>query len=271
MSKTTMANANLTRRALIGGATATLASAARPASAQTTAKTFVLVAGAAGGGWQWRRVADRLEKRGCKVFAPTLTGLGERSHLLSKDVGLDTHVADIVNVVRWESLEGICLVARSYAGWPCGAALDQIGDKVASVVWLDAFKPEDGRALIDLVAASARQTYDDATANGELGMPLAPRLSTASVNPRDESFLRAKLTPHPIATYMQTLRYGGGLERIAKKTYVRLPDFPNPSFDRAYAACKGDTSWSTAELADCGHYAMFDAPDRLAELLLKAA
>ena len=266
-----MPDPNLTRRAaLAGGAMAAVAGVARPVHAQIARKTFVLVAGAAGGGWQWRRVADLLEHRGCKVFAPTLTGLGERSHLLSKDVGLDTHVTDIVNVVRWESLEAICLVAHSYAGWPCGAALDQVGDKVASVVWLDAFKPEDGRALIDLVAASARHAYGDAAAHGELGMPLPASLSTAVVNPRDEAILRAKLTPQPIATYLQTLRYSGGLERIAKKTYVRLPDFPNPSFDRAYAACKADPSWSTVEFADCGHYAMFDAPERLAALLLKA-
>ena len=119
-----MTPSNLTRRtALAGGALAAIAGAGPAARAQVAAKTFVLVAGAAGGGWQWRRVADRLEKQGCKVFTPTLTGLGERSHLLSKDVGLDTHIADVVNVVRWESLEGICLVAHSYAGWPCGAAL----------------------------------------------------------------------------------------------------------------------------------------------------
>jgi len=267
-----MSQLNLSRRAaLAGGAMAAVAGLARPARAQVGAKTFVLVAGAAGGGWQWRRVADLLERQGCKVFAPTLTGLGERSHLLTKDVGLDTHITDIVNVVRWESLEGICLVAHSYAGWPCGAALERVGDKVASVVWLDAFRPQDGRALIDLVAAPARQAYQDAAARGELGMPLSPRLSAAVVNPRDEALLRAKLTPQPIATYMQALHYGGGLERIARKTYVRLPDFPNPAFDRAYAACKGDTSWSTAELADCGHYAMFDAPERLAALLLRAA
>ena len=267
-----MTPSSLTRRAaLAGGAMAAIAGSARPVRAQRAANTFVLVAGAAGGGWQWRRVADRLEQRGCKVFTPTLTGLGERSHLLSKDVGLDTHVTDVVNVVRWEGLERICLVAHSYAGWPCGAALDRIGDKVASVVWLDAFLPQDGRALIDLVAASARQAYEDAAAHGELGMPLSPRLSAAVVNPRDEALLRTKLTPQPIATYTQALHYGGGLERIAKKTYVRLPDFPNPKFDEAFAACKSDKSWSTAALADCGHYAMFDAPERLAELLLRAA
>ena len=266
-----MTHLNVTRRAALAGGVAAAANLARPARAQAAAKTFVLIAGAAGGGWQWRRVADLLERRGCKVFAPTLTGLGERSHLLSKTVDLDTHITDIVNVARWEGLEGVCLVAHSYAGWPCGAALDQIGDKVASVVWLDAFRPENGRALIDLVAASARQTYDDAAANGALGMPLPDRLPIVAVNPRDETVVRTKLTPQPIATYTQALRYGGGLERIAKKTYVRLSDFPNPSFDKAYAACKADTSWSTAEFAHCGHYAMFDAPERLAALLLRAA
>ena len=273
MSKTTVANANLTRRALIGGATVTLANAnvARPARAQSAAKTFVLVHGAACGGWIWRRVADLLEKQGCKVFAPTFTGLGERSHLLTKAVGLDTHVTDIVNVVRWESLDGICLVAHSYAGWPCGAALDAIGGKVASIVWLDAFKPEDGRKLADLVAEPMRKTIESATAKGELGIPAPTELPPSFVDPRDEAFVRAKLTPHPIATYSHPLRYAGALERIAKKTYVRLPNFTNPAFDQAYAACKADPSWSTAELADCGHLAMLDAPERLAALLLKAA
>lgn len=231
---------------------------------------FVLVHGAWIGGWCWRAQAQALRKAGHEVYTPTLTGLGERSHLLTKEVGLDTHIADIVNVVRWESLEGICLVAHSYAGWPCGAALDHLAGKVASVVWLDAFLPQDGRALIDLVAASARPAYEEAAANGALTMPLASRLSAAAINARDEALVRAKLTPQPIATYLQTLRYGGGLERIARKTYVRLPDFANPSFDLAYAACKADKAWSIAELAGCGHYAMFDAPARLAALLLKA-
>ncbi len=268
-----MTDANLTRRAVVAGGMAAAVGAdfARPARAQTAPKTFVLVHGAACGGWIWRRVADLLEKQGCKVFAPTFTGLGERSHLLSKDVGLDTHVTDVVNVVRWESLDGVCLVAHSYAGWPCGAALDQVGNKVASVVWLDAFKPEDGRKLDDLIAESAREAIESAAANGELGIPTPTRLPRSSVNPRDEAFVRSKLTPQPIATYAQPLRYTGGLERVAKKTYVRLPAFPNAVFDKALAACKADASWSTVELAECGHFAMLDAPERVADLLLRAA
>ncbi len=268
-----MTNANLTRRAaLAGGMTAAVgAGLARPARAQSAPNTFVLVHGAACGGWIWRRVADLLEKQGCKVFAPTFTGLGERSHLLTKAVGLDTHVTDVVNVVRWESLDELCLVAHSYAGWPCGAALDRVGDKVASVVWLDAFLPQDGRKLDELIADSAREAIEDAAASGELGIPTPARLSRSSVNPRDEAFVRSKLTPQPIATYAQPLRYAGALDKVARKTYVRLPTFPTPSFDKAYAACKADPSWSTAEIADCGHFAMLDAPERLAELLLRAA
>jgi pimeloyl-ACP methyl ester carboxylesterase len=267
-----MTPSNLTRRAaLAGGAIAAVAGVARPARAQTAAKTFVLAHGSACGGWIWRRVADLLEKQGCKVFAPTFTGLGERSHLLTKAVGLDTHVTDIVNVVRWESLDGVCLVAHSYAGWPCGAALDAIGDKVASVVWLDAFKPEDGRRLVDLVAEPVRKVIDSVAAKGELGIPTPTRLPPTFVNARDAAFVESKLTPQPVATYSHPLRYAGALERIAKKTYVRVPTFPNPAFDKAYAACKADPSWSTIALPDCGHLAMLDAPERVAELLLRAA
>jgi hypothetical protein len=68
------------------------------------------------GGWYWRRVSDLLEKKRHKVFSPTLPGLGEHSHLLNKDINLDSHITDIVNLIKWEDLNGICLVAHSFAG-----------------------------------------------------------------------------------------------------------------------------------------------------------
>ena len=86
------------------------------------AKTFVLVHGAWHGGWCWRRVADRLEQRGHRVFTPTLTGLGERSHLLSPAIDLDTHITDVVNLVRFEDLRDIVLVGHSYAGFVVSGA-----------------------------------------------------------------------------------------------------------------------------------------------------
>ena len=146
-----------------------------------TPKVFVLVHGAWHGGWCWRRVSDILQKQGHKVFTPTMTGLGERSHLMSKDVVLDTHIADIVNVIKWEDLAGICLVAHSYGGWPVSGAIEQIGDRVASVVYLDAFVPDDGQKSLDAASEFSRKGTLEAIANGEISSHrLRRRLSTST-------------------------------------------------------------------------------------------
>ena len=175
----------VTRRDLGGvAAGAGLAAAASggivEAPAQTAPKTFVLIHGAWHGGWCWRRVSDLLEKKGHKVFAPTLTGLGERSHLLTKDVNLDTHIADIVNVVKWEDLRDVCLVVHSYGGWPGSGALEQIGDRVSSIVWLDAFKPENGQRGADYTSEAFRKALFAAVEKGEPGARRRRRKRSAS-------------------------------------------------------------------------------------------
>ena len=141
-----MTKSNITRRGMIRGSAAGLVAASASggiigvARAQAAPNTFVLVHGALSGGWCWRRVSDLLEKKGHKVFSPTLTGLGERSHLLSKDINLETHITDIVNVIKWEDLNNICLVAHSYGGFPASGALEQMGDRVSSIVWVEAVR-----------------------------------------------------------------------------------------------------------------------------------
>src|SRR5690348_17265847 len=134
-----MVNHSITRRMALGTAALGVAMlGATPVHAQAGArKTFVLVHGAYHGGWCWRRVADHLEAQGHKVYAPSLTGNGDRSHLMSKEINLDTQIADIVNLVMWEDLHDVCLVAHSFGGWPASGALETIHDRVASIVWLD--------------------------------------------------------------------------------------------------------------------------------------
>lgn len=154
-----MTMSNVTRRRMIGGlaagvstvSTISLGTFIGSARAQSARKTFVLVHGAWCGAWYWRRVSDRLEKQGHKVYPLTLTGLADRSHLLSKDINLDTHITDIANIVEWEDLADICLVAHSYGGYPASGALERIGNRVSSIVWVDAFKPADGQSLHDEV------------------------------------------------------------------------------------------------------------------------
>jgi pimeloyl-ACP methyl ester carboxylesterase len=248
---------------------AAMSSAASVTQAQGAAKTFVLVHGAWHGGWCWRRVADLLAKRGHKVFAPTLTGLGERSHLISGSVNLDTHITDIVNVIKWENLTDICLVAHSYAGWPVSGAIEQVPDRIASVVYLDAFMPEDGQRGLDLASEFSRKGTLAAIEKGEVSRP-APKVETFSVNDKDRAWVDSKLTAQPVGVALQPIKLTGAREKIAKKTYIRAPTYPQPAFGQALAAKKIDPSWRIYEVPS-GHDVMVDMPERLVEILLEVA
>jgi pimeloyl-ACP methyl ester carboxylesterase len=239
------------------------------ARAQSARKTFVLVHGAFCGGWIWRRVADQLERSGHKVFVPTLTGLGERSHLLRKEVDLDTHIADVVNLFRWESLENVCLVAWSYAGFVGSGALESIGNRVSSIVWLDAFVPANGQRVADVTAFG--KAVQAAADKGETGFGGTGKIPAILVAERDQAFAESKITPQPTGTFLQPIKLSGALEKVAKKTYIRLPKFPLPAYDKALADCRSDKAWATVELPDVGHMGMLDAPDRVSELILRGA
>jgi pimeloyl-ACP methyl ester carboxylesterase len=147
---------------------------------------FVLVHGAWHGGWCWRRVSDMLQEKGHKVLAPTLTGLGERSHLMSKDIVLDTHIADIVNVIQWEDLADICLVAHSYGGWPVSGAIEQVLDRISSVIYLDAFVPEDGQRGFDFASEFSRKAMMEAMAKGAAASG-PPKAEIFQVNEKDRA------------------------------------------------------------------------------------
>jgi pimeloyl-ACP methyl ester carboxylesterase len=271
-----MTKSTITRRGMVGGIAAGVGVAAAAgeivgtARGQSTPKTFVLVHGSWHGGWCWRRVSDLLERKGHKVFTPTLTGLGERSHLLSKDVNLDTHIADIVNVFKWEDLRNACLVVHSYGGWPGSGALEQIGDRVSSIVWLDASKPENGQRGMDFISEAFRKAQREAIAKGEVGRP-APPASVFFVNEKDRAWVDSKLTPQPTFTSVQPIKLSGARERVAKKTYIRAPLCPQPFFDKAFAECKADRSWRTFEATGTGHDVMVDAPDWLADVMLQVS
>ena len=154
--------------------------------------------------------------QGHKVFTPTLTGLGERSHLLSTSINLDTHITDVVNVFKWEDLRDACLVVHSYGGWPGSGALEQIGDRVSSIVWLDAFKPENGERAFDTASSFARDGIEAAVARGEPGRP-APDVQAFGVNEADRAWVTSKLTPQPTGVYLPTIKLTGARERWRRR------------------------------------------------------
>ena len=232
-------------------------------------KTFVLVHGSWHGGWVWRRVADRLLAQGHRVFCPTLTGIGERSHLLSADINLTTHITDIVNVFKFERLADVVLCGHSYAGFVVSGVAEHVAPAIASIVFLDSFLPNDGESVLETTPPDVRAAIERALARGEIGIP--PRSAEAfGVNEKDRAWIDAMLRPHPIGVYMEKLALTGARERIAKKTYIRAPRYAVAAFDTALARAKADPSWRTYEVA-CGHDVMVDMPERLTEILLEVA
>jgi pimeloyl-ACP methyl ester carboxylesterase len=228
--------------------------------------TYVLVHGAWHGGWCWRRVADLLEKHGHKVFTPTLTGLGERSHLVGAKVDLATHITDIVNVIKWEELESIVLVGHSYGGVVISGVAEQIGGAIGSIVFLDAFVPENGDRPMDLT--TRRDAIAALAQKGERSMP--PVAAAAfQVNEQDRAWVDRQCTPHPLATFTDRLTLTGARDRIPRKTYIRATGYANPPFDAARAKVKA-AGWRIYEVP-CGHDAMVDMPERLTEILLEVA
>ena len=269
-----MSNENgQTRRTVLGGLAAGVGALsmadATNAQAQGSAKTFVLVHGAWHGGWCWRRVSDQLEKKGHKVFTPTLTGLGERSHLLSKDIKLATHVTDIVNVIKWEGLKDIVLVGHSYGGIIVTGVADQMQDAISSIVFLDAFVPEAGDTLAEKASQAARDAMVAVIERGEVGMKPLPA-ALFRVNENDRAWVDRMCTLHPAATLTDKATYTGGRDRIAKRAYIRAKGYPSVPFDAAQEKLKAIAGWRIYEVP-CGHDVMVDMPDRLTEILLEVA
>ena len=133
--------------------------------------TFVLVHGATAGGWVWKVVGAELEQAGHVVYRPTLTGLGERVHLLTREVGLDTHITDVVNHILYEELTDIILVGHSYGGLVVTGVTDRLPDRIRELVYFDALIPHDGEAGCDLYP---RELYEaSANACGRRGRRVA--------------------------------------------------------------------------------------------------
>jgi pimeloyl-ACP methyl ester carboxylesterase len=141
---------NLRKLSVMVRLAAGLLAVGAPAARAAAAETFVLVHGALGGGYGFKKLDSLLQAEGHRVWRPTLTGLGERAHLASRDIDLETHIQDIVNVILWEELRDVVLVGRSYGGMVITGVANRVPDRIKRVVYLDAFLPQDGESLLDI-------------------------------------------------------------------------------------------------------------------------
>jgi pimeloyl-ACP methyl ester carboxylesterase len=235
--------------------------------------TFVLVHGGGHGGWCWQRLAPLLRAQGHEVYAPTLTGLGERAHLLNPRIDLDTHIDDVVGVLRYEGLADVILVGHSYGGAVITGVADRALSRIRHLVFLDALHARDGESLeaafpevMSLVRSQARVVdgvelvlwpTDEACAGYEIA------------DPDDLAWAMKKLTPHPWKCFEQPLR-------LANEAAVRK--LPSTNINATWNQHLRPASVRERQLAgervwpiDTGHDLMINEPQLVAEMLCRVA
>ena len=233
---------------------------------------FVLVHGTWGGGWQWRDVAERLRASGHLVFTPTMTGLGEREHLVSRQTNLDTHIQDVTGVISSEQLKDVVLVGTSYAGLVISGAAERVADQVGTLIYLNSAMPENGKCMMDTVPAERRAAVQKlADTDGEgYRVPSSLVLDTGiEDNAARETFL-ARLSPHPLNSLLQPIRLTGKYLSVPRKAYVLATRKISHHFKEYRDWAKQQPGWTAHEIAS-HHYPMATTPDATADLLMQIA
>jgi pimeloyl-ACP methyl ester carboxylesterase len=232
--------------------------------------TYVLVHGAWRGSWIWKRVRRLLQAQGHEVFTPTLTGVADRSHLSSPSVNLDTHITDVVNLIRWEELSDVILCGHSYGGCVVSGVADRVPDQIGALIYLDAFVLEDGQCLNDMIPQDVRgERIARAKEVGE-GWKLPPiSAEEFNVNSKDRDWVNRQSTMQSLACFEQPLSLTGALNQIKNVTYILASNWSPSPFPQFYEKAK-TRGWKTSTL-ECGHDVMLERPEELAEQLLTAS
>jgi pimeloyl-ACP methyl ester carboxylesterase len=235
--------------------------------------TYVLVHGGGHGGWCYQRVARLLRAAGHEVYTPTLTGLGERAHLLSREVDLDLHIRDVVAVLHSEDLRKVILVGHSYGGMVVTGVADRAADRVGRVVYLDAATPTDGQSLVDVAGPiiEAVRPMGEIVDGIELVLLPAPDagLLYGVTDERDLAWMAERLTGHPWQCFEQPLRLTDedAFRSIPQYHVVCTSTLATRDPQLIAEARAAGRLWDI----DTGHDLMITEPEAVADALLEVA
>ncbi|MEM9604517.1 MAG: alpha/beta fold hydrolase [Pseudomonadota bacterium] len=239
---------------------------------------FVLVHGAWHGGWCYRDTAAALRAAGHTVHTPTHTGLGEKAHLASEAITLETHVRDVMGCIESEELDDVILCGHSYGGMVITQLADRMPDRIRALVYLDAFVPKHGESLIDLldqalppeVAAQFRDGFRGAAQEGGSGLMQPIPAEVFGISEANRAWVERRCVPQALATFEMPVLLSGAGDAIGRKVYI-LADNWNPSPFRHFAAeVKDQPGWELVTLPT-SHDVMVDMPNELAAALMALA
>ena len=239
---------------------------------------FVLVHGAWHGGWCWRRVVQALQLNHHKVHAVTLTGLGERAHLLSPTVNLDTHVNDVINLIEMEELSEVILGVHSYAGMIGTAVADRLGQRLKHLVYVDAVVPKPGESWSSTQSsATQQQRMAAAQASPNFSFP-PPDPEVFGLHDADHAWVKRRQTPHPGNTYQAPLDFDVGRVAAVPRTFVSCTQPALATIEPSRLRVKDPKFWNGAWLPNSnfveiktGHDPMISEPHALTQILLDCA
>jgi pimeloyl-ACP methyl ester carboxylesterase len=237
--------------------------------------TYLLVHGAWHSGQAWERVVPLLKSAGHQVFAPSLTGYGDKAHLLSAEVGLDTHVDDIVRLITEQDLTEVILVGHSYAGLVISSVANEVPDRIAELVYLDAMVPEHGETGVDVMPIT--QMLIDLTLKSESGwrVPPLPEMPPPMglfgvTDPADVAWLRGMLSDQPVRCLQQPVRLDNPAAAKVPRTHIHcVGPGPEGTTRRPVPAIQPNGSPAQVWELETGHDCMITMPVELSELLLK--
>jgi len=223
--------------------------------------TYVLVHGAWHGAWCSQDVADPLRKSGHDVLTPTLTGLGEKAHLFTPEIGLRTHVDDVVGLLRQEQLHDVVLVGHSYAGLVVREAADREAGRVARIILVDGWAGDDGESMDSLAPERFRRWIDSVTTDGAIAAP--PAGAVGVTDPELAARVEPRLTRQPRRTFAEPTVLTGAVDAIPCRALICTPPGSIP-----FGRWANDLGVATAEI-ESGHDAMITVPEALSDLLLE--
>jgi pimeloyl-ACP methyl ester carboxylesterase len=229
-------------------------------------KTFLVCHGAWSAGWAWKKMHPLMSAAGHRLVTPSYTGLGERDHLANPSIDLETHIQDILNVLKYEDLRDIVLIGHSYGGMVATGVADRARDRVSQLIYIDAFVPENGQSLFDL-NEPARQRMLDAVKAGD-GWRLSPSPTPTDTPADDVEWLSARRVNHPIKCFEMPLKLHGGELTLPRSYIYALRATPADTFGPFAKRAKSEPGWRYFEI-DASHAPNVTAPEALFELLQK--
>ncbi|MFN8534131.1 MAG: alpha/beta fold hydrolase [Dehalococcoidia bacterium] len=233
--------------------------------------TFVLVHGASHGGWCWARVARLLHDRGHAVYPLTLTGLGERAHLLNREIGLETHVQDVLNTLYFEDLREVILVGHSYGGMVIQVVADRDPVRIRHLIHFDSLVPQDGESALDLIGDDRRAALLELAKRHGDGWLLPGNQGVERfgiVDPADVAWAEPRLTPHPLRSLTDPARLSGEYLKLPK-SYIDCTIKQRPSPSRVMPWARTPV-WRVFEL-EAGHDAMVTHPAEVVRIFEEVA